>query len=65
MYSDASTGIVCDTVSIPPSLCVGEVCNHEFKVSSSSCIASADISITILAANTLGEARVGAVSIGQ
>ena len=65
MYSDVLTGIVCDTVSIPASLCVGGVCNHVFKVSSSSCIASADISVTILADNTLGEAQVGAVSIGQ
>ena len=54
-YSDSTSSTGCnDSVTIPASLCINNVCNHVFKIASSFCSPS-DISVTAFATNVFGD----------
>ena len=56
-YSDSTTGNICSRTSIAPaSLCQdGGMCQHIFKVSSSHCNPSANLTVTVVATTMLGQ----------
>ena len=46
-YSNSLSGSVCYSVMIPTSSCVNGICKHEFNVSSSVCLNTSDINVTV------------------
>ena len=57
IYSDSTSGSNCASATIPTSSCRGRMCSHIFEVSSSFCLPSADINVTVFATNILGEGQ--------
>ena len=57
IYSDSTSGSSCGLATIPASSCRGRMCSHIFEVSSSFCLPSADINVTVFATNILGEGQ--------
>ena len=53
-YSDSTSGRICGSATIPASSCDGGICSCRFDISSSSCLPSADVSVTVFASNILG-----------
>ena len=56
-YTDSMTSTVYSSVGIQASSCDGQMCGHQFEVSSSSCVPSADVTITMFATNILGRGQ--------
>ena len=56
-YTDSTTSTVCSSVEIQASSCDVQMCGHQFEVSSSSCVPSADVTITVFATNILGSGQ--------
>ena len=54
-YTDAVSQIICASVDIPASSCSNDICEHEFRMSSSECASSAPLVVVAVAgANVLG-----------
>ncbi len=57
-YTDAVSQIICMSVDIPASSCSNGICEHELRMSSSECAASAlHIVVAVAGANVLGIGR--------
>ena len=66
IYSDANSGSVCgSSVIVPDATCEGGIYRDVFNTSSSLCSLAADIRITIVAANIIGEVPAISVSKGN
>jgi hypothetical protein len=66
VYSDANFGSICgSSVIIPDASCEGGICRDVFNTSSSLCSLAADIRITIVAANIIGEVPAVTLSKGS
>ena len=66
IYSDTNSGSVCgSSVIVPDATCEGGICKDVFNTSSSLCPLAADIRITIVAANIIGEVPAISVSKGD
>lgn len=55
LYYDSLSGIMCDLVTIELILCQSRACSHEFKISSSSCLTTANINVTAFGSNVFGD----------
>ena len=65
-YADSMVGTICSTVEIQASLCNSHVCGHQFEVATSSCVPSANITITVFATNVLGSGQTSSlITIGK
>jgi hypothetical protein len=57
-YTDAVSQIICVSVDIPVSSCSNGICEHELRMSSSECAASAlHIVVAVAGTNVLGTGR--------
>lgn len=66
IYSDDNSGSMCGSSMISPDAsCEGRICRDVFNTSSSLCSLAADIRITIVAANIIGEVPAVSVSKGS
>ena len=54
-YLDSALGTICGSNVINALSCSEEVCSDEFNISSSKCMASSDINITVHATTNLGD----------
>ena len=65
-YADSMADTICSSAEIQASSCNGQVCGHQFEVFLSSCVPSADITITVFAANILGSGQTSSsITIGM
>ena len=54
-YTDLTSGVVCASKSILASSCVKEICEDNFRVSTTFCKSSSHITVTIWGMNVLGK----------
>ena len=55
-YTNSTSGVLCNSISIPASSCTNRICSHEFNnIPSSLCSPSTTLSVIVFASNILGD----------